>query len=49
MSCKIIGKESYYEAECHIYVTMKTMCLPGYNHNGYTATRALGHVTCPSA
>ena len=22
---------------------MKTMCLPGYHHNGFVATHALGH------
>ena len=24
---------------------MKTMCLPGYHHNGFVATHALGHMT----
>ena len=32
---------------------MKTMCPPGYHHNGFVATHALGHmkpyVMCPSA
>ena len=37
---------------------MKTMCLPGYHHNGFVATHALGHMMygcaqvvlmCPSA
>ena len=23
---------------------MKTMCLPGYHHNGFVATHALGHM-----
>ena len=23
---------------------MKTMCPPGYHHNGYVATHALGHM-----
>ena len=23
---------------------MKTMCPPGYHHNGFVATRALGHM-----
>ena len=23
---------------------MKTMCTPGYHHNGFVATHALGHV-----
>ena len=32
---------------------MKTMCPPGYHHNGFVATHALGHMmyrtSCPSA
>ena len=28
----------------YIYVIMKTMCPPGYHHNGFVATHALGHV-----
>ena len=28
---------------------MKTMCPPGYHHNGFVATHALGHIcTCIS-
>ena len=27
-----------------IYVIMKTMCPPGYHHNGFVATHALGHM-----
>ena len=27
----------------NIYVIMKTMCPPGYHHNGFMATHALGH------
>ena len=27
-----------------IYVIMKTMCPPGYHHNGFMATHAFGHV-----
>ena len=38
----------------YIYVIMKTMCPPGYHHNGLVATHALGHmmygfIMCPSA
>ena len=29
--------------ERNIYVIMKTMCPPGYQHNGFVATHALGH------
>ena len=29
---------------CNIYVIMKTMCSPGYHHNGLVATHALGHM-----
>ena len=25
---------------------MKTMCPPGYHHNGFVATLALGHIMC---
>ena len=28
----------------YIYVIMKTMCPPGYHHNGFVATPALGHM-----
>ena len=27
-----------------MYVIMKTMCPPGYHHNGFVATHALGHI-----
>ena len=25
---------------------MKTMCPPGYHHNGFVTTHALGHTSC---
>ena len=28
----------------YIYVIMETMCPPGYHHNGFVATHALGHM-----
>ena len=28
----------------YIYVIIKTMCPPGYHHNGFVATHALGHM-----
>ena len=28
----------------NIYEIMKTMCPPGYHHNGFVATPALGHM-----
>ena len=28
----------------YIYVIMKTMCPPGYHHNGFVAIHALGHM-----
>ena len=28
----------------YIYVIMKTMCPPGYHHNSFVATHALGHM-----
>ena len=34
------GEEVY----THIYVIMKTMYPPGYHHNGFVATHALGHM-----
>ena len=27
----------------NIYAIVKTMCPPGYHHNGFVATHALGH------
>ena len=30
--------------EHNIYVIMKTMCPPGYHHNDFIATPALGHM-----
>ena len=37
-----------------IYIIMKTMCPPGYHHNAFVATHALGYmmygyIMCPSA
>ena len=28
----------------HIYAIMNNMCTPGYHHNGFVATYALGHM-----
>ena len=28
----------------YIYAIMKTMCPPGYQHNDFVATHALGHM-----
>ena len=30
--------------EHNIYVIMKTVCSPGYHHNDFVATHALGHM-----
>ena len=30
----------------NIYAISKTMCPPGYHHNGFIATHALGHMIC---
>ena len=33
-------------------IIIKTICTPGYHHNGFVATHALGHtmyIMCPSA
>ena len=35
---------SQKEDERNIYVIMKTMCPPGYRHNGFVATHVLGHM-----
>ena len=35
---------SQKQDERNIYVIMKTMCSPGYHHNGFVATHALGHM-----
>ena len=35
---------SQKEDERNIYVIMKTMCPPGYHHNGFAETHALGHM-----
>ena len=37
---------SHKQDERNIYVIMKTMCPPGYHHNGFVATHALGHMMC---
>ena len=35
---------SQKQDEGNMYVIMKTMCPPGYHHNGFVATHALGHM-----
>ena len=35
---------SQEQDERNIYEIMKTMCPPGYHHNGFVATHAHGHV-----
>ena len=35
---------TYINIYIYIYVIMKTMCPPGYHHNGFAATHALGHM-----
>ena len=35
---------SQKQDERNIYVIMKKMCPPGYHHNGFVATHALGHM-----
>ena len=40
---------SQKQDERNIYVIMKTMCPPGYHHNGFVATHALGHMMYGSA
>ena len=33
----------------NIYEITKTMCPPGYHHNGFVATHAQPYIMCPSA
>ena len=43
---------SQMQDEHNIYAIMKTMCPPGYHHNGFVVTHAVGHmmyIMCPSA
>ena len=35
---------SQKQDERNIYAIMKTMCPPGYHHNGFVAIHALGHM-----
>ena len=35
---------SQEQDERNIYVIMKTMCPPGYRHNGFVATHAVEHM-----
>ena len=41
-SAQILQKQDYGR---NIYAIMKTMCSPGYHHNNFVATHALGHRT----
>ena len=62
MSCISQNQKSQIskkQDERNIYAIIKTMCPPSYQHNGFVATHALGHmihvhyaqpyITCPSA
>ena len=35
---------TYIYIYIYIYAIMKTMCPPGYHHNDFVATHALGHL-----
>ena len=35
---------SQKQDERNLYAIMKTVCLPGYHHNGLVAAHALGHM-----
>ena len=37
-------REKETERQREMYVIMKTICPPGYHHNGFVATHALGHM-----
>ena len=43
-SAQISQKQDERNIYVIIYVIMKTMCPPGYHHNGFVATHALGHM-----
>ena len=36
--------KSHRSKMSNIYEIMKTMCPPGYHHNGFVTTHALGHM-----
>ena len=38
---------SQKQDEHNIYAITKTMCPPGYHHNGFVTTHALGHMMKP--
>ena len=38
------GFQFYIYIYIYIFAIMKTMCPPGYHHNGFVATHALGHM-----
>ena len=37
---------SQKEDERNLYGIMKTLCAPGYHHNGIVATHGFGHMMC---
>ena len=39
-----IAQISQKQDERNIYVIMKTLCPPGYHHNDFVATHAIGHI-----
>ena len=39
------AQSSQKQDERNIYAIMKAMCPPGYHHNGFVATHALGHMS----
>ena len=43
-----VSAEDHYikvkQDERHLYAVMKTLCPPGYHHNGFVATHVLGHM-----
>ena len=43
-SAQISQKQDERNIYVYIYAIMKTMCPPGYHHNGFVATHALGHM-----
>ena len=48
-SAQISQKQDERNIYIYIYAIMKTMCPPGYHHNGFVATHVLGHMMYSSS
>lgn len=43
MTNRVHAQISKKQDGCNMYVIMKIMCPPGFHHNGFVTTHALGH------